>query len=164
MMSILNCQLQCRISIADALLIKLMSDCDTFFVIFRLLFLPKCKKKSYHIHHGTYLHILNHFNLFFRSLPKLTAHEDEGVHQNPQYTGQHHFHPVVHDHDFCERVVINVSPSLKNCWKTKLDSLGYFLKTNRLKHQLFEDPNVKLWRTYVYINYKYYICSRLHII
>jgi len=44
-----------------------------------------------------------------RSLPKLTAHEDEGVHQNPQYTGQHHFHPVVHDHDFCERVVINVS-------------------------------------------------------
>ena len=47
-------------------------------------------------------------SVFFRSLPKLTAHEDEGVHQNPQYTGQHHFHPVVHDHDFCERVVINV--------------------------------------------------------
>ena len=52
-----------------------------------------------------------HIGLIFcyRSLPKLTAHEDEGVHQNPQYTGQHHFHPVVHDHDFCERVVINVS-------------------------------------------------------
>ena len=73
------------------------------------------QKKSYHIHYDIYLHFLNHFNLFFRSLPKLTAHEDEGVHQNPQYTGQHHFHPVVHDHDFCERVVINVSPSLKNC-------------------------------------------------
>ena len=49
------------------------------------------------------------FFLDFRSLPKLTAHEDEGVHQNPQYTGQHHFHPVVHDHDYCERVIVNVS-------------------------------------------------------
>ena len=45
----------------------------------------------------------------FRSLPKLPIHEDSGVHQNPQYTGQHHFHPVVHDHDYCERIVINVS-------------------------------------------------------
>ena len=43
-----------------------------------------------------------------RSLPKICGHEEEGVHQNPQYTGQHHFHPVPHDHDFCERVVINV--------------------------------------------------------
>ena len=49
----------------------------------------------------------SHF--FCRSLPKINAHEDEGVHQNPQYTGQHHFHPVPHDHDYCERVVINVS-------------------------------------------------------
>ena len=46
---------------------------------------------------------------FPRSLPKICGHEEEGVHQNPQYTGQHHFHPVPHDHDFCERVVINVS-------------------------------------------------------
>ena len=44
-----------------------------------------------------------------RSLPKISRDEEEGVHQNPQYTGQHHFHPVPHDHDFCERVVINVS-------------------------------------------------------
>ena len=49
------------------------------------------------------------FFSFFRSLPKISAQEDEGVHQNPQYTGQHHFHPVKHDHDYCERVVINVS-------------------------------------------------------
>ena len=49
------------------------------------------------------------FLLSFRELPKLSAHEEEGVHQNPQYTGQHHFHPVPHDHDYCERVVINVS-------------------------------------------------------
>ena len=48
MMSISKCQLQCRISIADVLLIKLMSDCDTFFVIFRLLCLLKCKKKLSH--------------------------------------------------------------------------------------------------------------------
>lgn len=58
------------------------------------------------------------FVLFFifRSLPKLTAHEDEGVHQNPQYTGQHHFHPVVHDHDCCQRVVINVSTNTLLWW------------------------------------------------
>ena len=51
------------------------------------------------------------FSLFLhsRSLPKISSHEEEGVHQNPQYTGHHHFHPVPHDHDFCERVVINVS-------------------------------------------------------
>ena len=63
-------------------------------------------------------HIINEFllcnstfSLFlhFRSLPKISSHEEEGVHQNPQYTGHHHFHPVPHDHDFCERVVINVS-------------------------------------------------------
>ena len=53
--------------------------------------------------------ILHHFSSIFRELPKLSAHEEEGVHQNPQYTGQHHFHPVPHDHDYCERVVINVS-------------------------------------------------------
>ena len=47
--------------------------------------------------------------LLSRSLPKISSHEEEGVHQNPQYTGHHHFHPVPHDHDFCERVVINVS-------------------------------------------------------
>ena len=58
--------------------------------------------------------ILSHYKLMFlffifsRSLPKLPTHEEEGVHQNPQYTGQHHFHPVPHDHDYCERVVINV--------------------------------------------------------
>ena len=49
-----------------------------------------------------------------RSLPKICGHEEEGVHQNPQYTGQHHFHPVPHDHDFCERVVINVRMNKTN--------------------------------------------------
>ena len=53
---------------------------------------------------------------FPRSLPKICGHEEEGVHQNPQYTGQHHFHPVPHDHDFCERVVINVSSHCHLLW------------------------------------------------
>ena len=58
------------------------------------------------------------FVFCYRSLPKLSAHEEDGVHQNPQYTGQHHFHPVVHDHDYCERVVINVRLLLfsRNQW------------------------------------------------
>ena len=64
-------------------------------LIKKILILPRMK-----------IHI---FLLSFRELPKLSAHEEEGVHQNPQYTGQHHFHPVPHDHDTCERVVINVS-------------------------------------------------------
>jgi len=70
-----------------------------------------------------------------RSLPKLTAHEDEGVHQNPQYTGQHHFHPVVHDHDFCERVVINVS-GLR--YETQIRTLNQFPDT------LLGDPSRRI--------------------
>ena len=78
MMSILNCQLQCRISIADALLIKLMSDCDTFFVIFRLLFLPKCKKKVItFIMISTYISwiILIYFSGHFQSSPLMKMRE-----------------------------------------------------------------------------------------
>jgi len=60
------------------------------------------------------------------SLPKLSAHEEEGVHQNPQYTGQHHFHPVVHDHDYCERVVINVG-GLR--YETQIRTLNQFPDT-----------------------------------
>merc|ERR1711936_1370466 len=68
-------------------------------------------------------------------LPKLTAHEDEGVHQNPQYTGQHHFHPVVHDHDYCERVVINVS-GLR--YETQIRTLNQFPDT------LLGDPSRRI--------------------
>ena len=57
----------------------------------------------------------NNVVYFVRSLPKISRDEEEGVHQNPQYTGQHHFHPVPHDHDFCERVVINVSNIITIC-------------------------------------------------
>lgn len=44
----------------------------------------------------------------FRSLPKLSSQDEEGgagigFPQQPQ-----HFEPIPHDHDFCERVVINV--------------------------------------------------------
>ncbi len=60
--------------------------------------------------------------IFHRSLPKLAAHEDDGVHQNPQYTGQHHFHPVKHDHDYCERVVINVSTVSRQLIPVKWES------------------------------------------
>lgn len=47
----------------------------------------------------------------YRSLPKLSSQDEEGG------AGGHggfgggvtHFEPIPHDHDFCERVVINVS-------------------------------------------------------
>ena len=107
MMAISNCQLQCWISIADIWCLTYTYERRlTHFLWFFRLILSNLREKKLSFK------ILIHFNLFSRSLPKLTAHEDEGVHQNPQYTGQHHFHPVVHDHDFCERVVINVSPSV----------------------------------------------------
>ena len=51
--------------------------------------------------------------LFFfvdRSLPKLASQDDDGG-LNPlsQYPGVGTFEPIPHDHDFCDRVVINVS-------------------------------------------------------
>jgi len=64
--------------------------------------------------------------LIKQELPKLSAHEEEGVHQNPQYTGQHHFHPVPHDHDYCERVVINVG-GLR--YETQIRTLNQFPDT-----------------------------------
>ncbi|GBN79095.1 Potassium voltage-gated channel protein Shaker [Araneus ventricosus] len=51
-----------------------------------------------------------------RSLPKLGSEELGGADQQQQSQPQtqqtsspHHFEPIPHDHDFCERVVINVS-------------------------------------------------------
>ncbi|XP_040569349.1 potassium voltage-gated channel protein Shaker isoform X3 [Lepeophtheirus salmonis] len=70
-----------------------------------------------------------------RSLPQLSPHDDEGVHQNPQYTGQHHFHPVIHDHDYCERVVINVG-GLR--YETQIRTLNQFPDT------LLGDPSRRI--------------------
>ena len=44
-----------------------------------------------------------------RSLPKLSSQDDDGSHAQPNYTGASNFEPIPHDHDSCERVVINVS-------------------------------------------------------
>lgn len=44
-----------------------------------------------------------------RSLPKLSSQDEEGG-AGHGFGGTHaHFEPIPHDHDFCERVVINVS-------------------------------------------------------
>ena len=51
-------------------------------------------------------------NLFVqlnRSLPKLASHDDDEGNNPNQYLGVGTFEPIPHDHDFCERVVINVS-------------------------------------------------------
>lgn len=70
-----------------------------------------------------------------KSLPKISREEEEGVHQNPQYTGPHHFHPVPHDHDYCERVVINVS-GLR--YETQIRTLNQFPDT------LLGDPSRRI--------------------
>lgn len=46
-----------------------------------------------------------------RSLPKLSSQDEEGGAGHGFGGGPQHFEPIPHDHDFCERVVINVSPS-----------------------------------------------------
>lgn len=48
----------------------------------------------------------------FRSLPKLSSQDEEGGAGHPFGGGLNHFEPIPHDHDFCERVVINVSSTL----------------------------------------------------
>lgn len=61
-----------------------------------------------------------------KSLPKLTSEDVEG--NNPSQTTFHHsnFEPIPHDHDFCERVVINVS-GLR--FETQLRTLNQFPDT-----------------------------------
>lgn len=45
----------------------------------------------------------------YRSLPKLSSQDEEGGAGHGYSGGPQHFEPIPHDHDFCERVVINVS-------------------------------------------------------
>lgn len=50
-----------------------------------------------------------HYCFHSRSLPKLSSQDEEGGAGHPFGGGLNHFEPIPHDHDFCERVVINVS-------------------------------------------------------
>nr|XP_034189361.1 potassium voltage-gated channel protein Shaker isoform X1 [Osmia lignaria] len=70
-----------------------------------------------------------------RSLPKLSSQDEDGPNPHTQYTGVTHFEPIPHDHDFCERVVINVS-GLK--FETQLRTLNQFPDT------LLGDPSRRL--------------------
>jgi len=46
-----------------------------------------------------------------RSLPKLSSQDEDGP-QHREFSGVVNFEPIPHDHDFCERVVINVKRKL----------------------------------------------------
>ncbi|XP_056629539.1 potassium voltage-gated channel protein Shaker isoform X2 [Diorhabda carinulata] len=61
-----------------------------------------------------------------QSLPKLSSQEEDGHTPHTQFTGVAHFEPIPHDHDFCERVVINVS-GLR--FETQLRTLNQFPDT-----------------------------------
>ncbi|CAG9807415.1 unnamed protein product [Chironomus riparius] len=67
------------------------------------------------------------------SLPKLSSHDDDGTDSRKREVPQ--FEPIPHDHDFCERVVINVS-GLK--FETQLRALNQFPDT------LLGDPNRRI--------------------
>ncbi|XP_063634083.1 potassium voltage-gated channel protein Shaker isoform X1 [Cydia splendana] len=68
-----------------------------------------------------------------RSLPKLCSQEEEAG--RPPQGGVVTFEPIQHDHDFCERVVINVS-GLK--YETQLRTLNQFPET------LLGDPSRRI--------------------
>ncbi|KAL0280306.1 UNVERIFIED_CONTAM: hypothetical protein PYX00_001639 [Menopon gallinae] len=61
----------------------------------------------------------------FRSLPKLSSQDEDGPTPHT-FTGVVHFEPIPHDHDYCERVVINVS-GLR--FETQLRTLNQFPDT-----------------------------------
>uniref|UniRef100_A0A1B0ADM8 BTB domain-containing protein n=1 Tax=Glossina pallidipes TaxID=7398 RepID=A0A1B0ADM8_GLOPL len=61
-----------------------------------------------------------------RSLPKLSSQDEEGGAGHGYGGGPQHFEPIPHDHDFCERVVINVS-GLR--FETQLRTLNQFPDT-----------------------------------
>lgn len=70
-----------------------------------------------------------------RSLPKLSSQDEEGGAGHGFGVGHAHFEPIPHDHDFCERVVINVS-GLR--FETQLRTLNQFPDT------LLGDPSRRL--------------------
>ncbi|KAJ3660626.1 hypothetical protein Zmor_005065 [Zophobas morio] len=67
-----------------------------------------------------------HARASMESLPKLSSQEEDGHTPHSQFTGVAHFEPIPHDHDFCERVVINVS-GLR--FETQLRTLNQFPDT-----------------------------------
>lgn len=75
-----------------------------FFCIFLFLLIILCTKCN---NNNFYLFIFSCFSL--RSLPKLSSQDEEGGAGHGYGGGPQHFEPIPHDHDFCERVVINVS-------------------------------------------------------
>ncbi|XP_037027292.1 potassium voltage-gated channel protein Shaker isoform X4 [Bradysia coprophila] len=70
-----------------------------------------------------------------KSLPKLSSQDEEGGAGHGFGGGHAHFEPIPHDHDFCERVVINVS-GLR--FETQLRTLNQFPDT------LLGDPSRRL--------------------
>ncbi|XP_069954067.1 potassium voltage-gated channel protein Shaker isoform X2 [Cherax quadricarinatus] len=62
----------------------------------------------------------------YKSLPKLSSQDDDGPNTQSNYTGTGNFEPIPHDHDFCERVVINIS-GLR--FETQLRTLNQFPDT-----------------------------------
>ncbi|XP_076649506.1 potassium voltage-gated channel protein Shaker isoform X6 [Halictus rubicundus] len=69
------------------------------------------------------------------SLPKLSSQDEDGPNPHTQYTGVTHFQPIPHDHEFCERIVINVS-GLR--FETQLRTLNQFPDT------LLGDPSRRI--------------------
>ncbi|XP_012162891.1 potassium voltage-gated channel protein Shaker isoform X3 [Ceratitis capitata] len=65
-------------------------------------------------------------NIKMMSLPKLSSQDEEGGAGHGYGGGPQHFEPIPHDHDFCERVVINVS-GLR--FETQLRTLNQFPDT-----------------------------------
>uniref|UniRef100_A0A182W639 Ion transport domain-containing protein n=1 Tax=Anopheles minimus TaxID=112268 RepID=A0A182W639_9DIPT len=69
------------------------------------------------------------------SLPKLSSQDEEGGAAHGFGGGHTHFEPIPHDHDFCERVVINVSGRLRRPVNVPLDVFSEEIKFYELGEQ-----------------------------
>ncbi|EDW29658.1 GL14919 [Drosophila persimilis] len=71
----------------------------------------------------------------YGSLPKLSSQDEEGGAGHGFGGGPQHFEPIPHDHDFCERVVINVSGRLRRPVNVPLDVFSEEIKFYELGDQ-----------------------------
>lgn len=95
-----------------------------------------------------------------RSLPKLSSQDEEGG-AGHGFGGTHaHFEPIPHDHDFCERVVINVSaPRLDGAPVISPNGLRLnAIHLSTLKHSPLMPLPILLPRFYLLILPHYFLC------
>lgn len=122
---------------------------------------------TFHLHVLSLKNILLSSSIFSppRSLPKLSSQDDDGADSKKKEVPQ--FEPIPHDHNFCERVVINVRflvsllfarttirrPSISNnfftfcVWRNARYDVFNRWSSRNTKISLFLGQRLKIWNT-----------------